>query len=529
MSDEKDQAVAPIVRKKKVVEAPTIKTVQSQPNIAERKQEIKQSVQQVKKEAPSFVETRIEQGSLEDFEALLNSHENALPQSEKFSVGDKVEAFVDKIGEKWIYLFVGHREGIADKEEYTNKEGELTLNLGQSKNFFITAIRDQTLYLGERLNTKEAALDAVIVSFESGIPIEGRITGLNKGGFEVEIRGVRAFCPISQIQLSFCEDPDVHLGQSYIFRVIEFGEDGKKVVLSRAALLKEQAEERVNELMGTLSEGAILDGQVTRLADFGAFVDIGGVEGLVHVSELGWSRVQHPSEAVNPGDRVQVTVKSIDLEGEKGPRISLSMKNAEEDPWARLESELKEGDTLTGRITRVESYGAFVEILPGLEGLVHVSELSWDERVRNPNQLVQAGQHIVVKILNIDFHEQRVGLSIRAAQDDPWADINASFQLGMPVKGTVERVQDFGVFVSVAVGVTALVPRSEMNLQNNDTPFRVFKEGAEINARIISIDPAARRMALSMKEETDEESGPSTFSDSGTAGLGTFADLFKKK
>lgn len=541
MTEENEKAIAPIARKKRVkVDAEKPAESVSAPEKAPQMRnaptkvatvEIKPAPKPTPQKAdPIFVETSIEQASFEDFEALMNSHENAMPQAENFSVGDKVQATVDKIGEKSIYLIVGSREGIADREEYTDKLGELTLSLGETKGFFVTAIRDQQLYLGERLNTKEAAMDAVAVSFESGIPIEGRITGLNKGGFEVEIRGVRAFCPISQIQLSFCEEPNEHLGQSYIFRVIEFAEGGKKVVLSRAAILKEAAQERTAELMQTLTEGAVLTGVVTRLADFGAFIDIGGVEGLAHVSELGWSRVSHPSEVVSVGQSVQVTVKSIEEGGEKGPRISLSMKDAGDDPWEKMLQTHSEGDTLTGRVTRIEVYGAFVELIPGVEGLVHISELSWDERVRNSGDIVQLGQHIAVKILNIDPVEHRIGLSVKAAQNDPWADILANFQLGMEVQGTVERIQDFGVFVSVGPGVTALLPRSEMNIDQNDSPFRVFKEGAELTAKVISIDPNSRRMALSMKKnEAVEETGPSTYVDAGTSGMGTMADLFKNR
>ncbi len=542
MTEENDKAVAPIARKKRVAApaegvktVPTvepaatpaaIRNVAAKVATAELRPAPKPTPQ---KPDPVFVETKIEQGSFEDFEALMNSHENALPQAESFSVGDKVQATVDKIGKNSIYLVVGTREGIADREEYTDKAGELTLSVGDTRGFFVTAIRDQQLYLGERLNTKEAAMDAVAVSFESGIPIEGRITGLNKGGFEVEIRGVRAFCPISQIQLSFCEEPNEHLGQSYIFKVIEFAEGGKKIVLSRAALLKEAAKERTSELMETLSEGAALTGVVTRLADFGAFIDIGGVEGLAHVSELGWTRVSHPSEAVSVGQSVQVTVKSIEEGGDKGPRISLSMKDAGDNPWEKMLQTCNEGDTLTGRVTRIEAYGAFVEIIPGVEGLVHISELSWDDRIRNSGDVVQLGQHIAVKILSIDSVEHRIGLSVKAAQNDPWADILANYQVGMEVQGKVERIQDFGVFVAVSSGVTALLPRSEMNIEQNDSPFRVFKEGADVNAKIISIDPNSRRMALSMKNEEIEETGPSTYVDAGTGGMGTMADLFKKK
>lgn len=475
----------------------------------------------------------VEQGSLEDFEALLaEAGGAAAPRQQRVDVGEKREGRVTKIGDKWIYVDLGQGlEGLARRDDFVDKEGRLKLEQGESYAFYVLGTNEGSILLGDQLSTREAAMDAVETALQTGVPLTGRVAGKNKGGFEIDLGGVRAFCPISQIELAYTENPDAHLGASYKFLVTEVREGGRSVVVSRAALQRQEAERAREKTMETLAVGDVVDGTVTRLANFGAFVDLGGIEGLVHISELGFVRVDHPSELVREGERLKVTVLSIDRDDPKGPRISLSAKDAMEDPWVAAQRDLHPGKRVNGTVTRLEPFGAFVEVSPNVEGLVHVSELSWDH-VKRPSDVVSVGQTISVEVLDVDLARRRISLSAKAAAGDPWNDALDRYKPGIEVTGTVENVEEFGAFVSLGSGITALIPKSEMGLARESSPHARFSKGDEVTARILSIEPDRRRIALTMKsaEEVADQagSGPRTYTDT-SKGLGTLGDLLKDK
>ena len=479
-------------------------------------------------------ETKVEQGTLEDFEALLAGAEATEIPRVRFSIGDQVDATVVSVGEKYVYFELpGRAEALAHRAEYTNKDGAIEVEDGDALKVYIVDMRSG-IQVGKKLSTAGFAADAIEAAYSSGVPVEGRVTGTNKGGYEVEIQGVRAFCPLSQIELNFTEDPDVHLNKSYLFRVTKFGEDGRNVVVSRSALLQEERQAAAAETLATLQPGMTIPGVITRIADFGAFVDIGGIEGLVHISQLGFSRVEHPSEAVKEGEQVNVKILSLE-ETKDGLRIGLSMKETMENPWDSDVSNYVVGQKVTGTVVRVENFGAFVELSPGLEGLVHVSEMSWDKHIKHPSDVVNVGDAISVEIQSIDIVRQRISLSMKGAGKDPWSAIEDHFAIGLEVEGTIENVEDFGVFVALQHGVTALIPRSEMGLERDATPHRKFSKGNKVNARVLSIEKDRRRMALTMKSademeaDQDRANAPKSYSDNEGSGFGTLGDLLKNK
>lgn len=476
---------------------------------------------------------RVQDGSLSDFEAMLAESAGA-PAPTRVEIGDKIEGLVTSVGQKWIYVDLGEgREGVARTSDFVGDDGEPTLAAGARRDFFVLGLKEGTITLGDQLSTRESAMDAIETAAESGVPLNGRVADKNKGGFEIDLGGVMAFCPISQIELGFTDDPDVHLGRSYQFRVMEVREGGRSIVVSRAELLREQQARAAEKTLEQIQPGMVVDGEITRLADFGAFVDIGGVEGLVHISELGFSHIDHPSEVVKQGQTIKVKVLNMDRD-DRGLRIGLSMKETMEDPWEAAMTQVYAGAKLSGTINRLEPFGAFVEVAPHVEGLVHVSEMSWEKHVKRPGDIVSVGQVVAVEVLDVDLPRRRISLSMKAAAGDPWSNVTERYAVGQEVTGTVENIEDFGVFVGLGNGITALLPRSEMGLSGSATPHAMFSRDDSVTARVLSIEAARRRMSLSLKSAEDVAddagAGPRSYSDAGgSTGLGTLGDLLKDK
>jgi small subunit ribosomal protein S1 len=444
----------------------------------------------------------------DDFEALLNQQgEASVPQRREYSSGDRIEGEVLEIGERNIFVQLDPQtEGIAHRRDIETEDGELTVDVGEQAEFYVTEVTEDEVYLGLQLQGDQGSMDAIQDAHDSGVPVEGKVTGTNKGGFEVEIHGVEAFCPISEIELGYTEDKEPHVGARYRFKVQEV-RDG--VVVSRAELLREERREKAEKTLENLEEGDTVEGVVTRIEGFGAFVDIGGVEGLIHRSELSHRHIDHPGDIFNEGDEVEVEVLEIGEEerddGTKKPRISLSRKAKETDPWETINDEFAVGETVDGEVTRNAPFGAFVQIADGVEGLVHVSEMSWTEHVRTPDEIVEPGDKVTVEVQDIDIPRRRISLSIKGAQGHPWDEAGDRYAEGMEVTGTIENIEDFGAFVKLSDGITALIPRSEMDLPQGVAPHRKYDPGEEVTARVLNIDVDERKMALTDKSADEPE------------------------
>jgi small subunit ribosomal protein S1 len=324
------------------------------------------------------------------------------------------------------------------------------------------------------------------------------------------------------------------VGNSYKFRVIEI-RDERDVVVSRASLLEEEAKAARERTLAELQVGSVVQGVVTRLADFGAFVDLGGIEGLIHISEIGHRHLDHPSEELSEGQTVEVEVVKMEEDRDR-LKIGLSRKNLIKDPWEAALEEIMPGDEFNGTVVRLESFGAFVEVRPGVEGLVHVSEMSWTKRVTHPGDVVSVGDTVLVKVQNVDIQRRRISLTMKAAEGDPWKDVENNVSVGDEVTGTVEKVEDFGAFIRLEkLGVTALLPKSEMELSRSETVFSKAIKGTEMTARVISVEPERRRMALSLKSAAElddaiaEKTAPKTYEEASGGGFGTLGDLLKDK
>ena len=491
------------------------------------------------------------EATMDDFAAMLDGDGGEVPERRRFEIGDSVSGKVVEIGSRYIFVDIGRPdEAMLARGRYEDEEGNLEIAVGDEDVFYVVGF-DGGVEIAPELGGGDNAMQAIESAYQSGAPVSGTVVATNKGGFEVEIGGVRAFCPMSQIELGYTEDPEIHVEKEYQFGVSEIDDDGRSVVLSRRQLLEEEQAERREQTMKNLEVGDTVEGLVTRVADFGAFVDIGGIEGLVHVSELSHVYFDNPSEAVQVGDNVTAEVLEIedkDADSDDGSplRISLSMKEAEDDPWLEVNEQFAMGEETMGTVVRLAPFGAFVELLPGVEGLVHVSEMSRTEHVSTPDEVVDVGDEVQVEIQDIDIMNKRVSLSMAAAEDDPWNEVNENYARGLEVTGVVANTEDFGVFVDLDDGITALLPVSEMNLPSEVTPHRKFSRGEEITARVLNVEPERQRMALTLKsaadigpdsgksDSGDQSSGPSSYTDDGGGSkkkqtLGTLGDLINAK
>jgi small subunit ribosomal protein S1 len=335
----------------------------------------------------------------------------------------------------------------------------------------------------------------------------------------------RAFCPVSQIDIAPGSDPSVHVGTTYQFLITRFEDKGRNIVVSRRVLLSQELEIARKQFMETLKPGDVLDGEVTRIMPFGAFVALSpGVEGMVHVSEIGWSRTAAPEDTLQPGSRLRVKVLGIDTPpGAKQTRIGLSIKQLEEDPWLSVEDKVHAGDVVRGQVTRCMPFGAFVEIGPGLEGLVHISEMSYTRRVVKPEDVVTPGETVTVVVKVVEPEKRRISLSLRDAEGDPWSEVLERFPVGKRVEGVIEKKEKFGYFVRLAPGITGLLPMGSIRRSSAAGALEKAREGDTLTVAVEEISVPKRRISLALAS-TDDESEWQSFTPGPRGSLGALAE-----
>ncbi len=353
----------------------------------------------------------------------------------------------------------------------------------------------EEIRVSRRLALERKLKEELLRASEEGLPVEGKVVGRRKGGFDVTVAGVRGFCPASQIDDRRTDDLDQYLGQVYTFRVLEYEPEGRKLVVSRAALLREEKKRLREETLARLEVGGVAEGKVRSLTDFGAFVDLGGVDGLVHVTEISHRHVRKPSDALEIGQEVRVKVLEIDTERN---RISLSIKQLEPDPWEGAGERYTPGSEFEGTIVRKADFGFFVELEPGIDGLLHLSQLPPGMDPAAPELAV--GETVKGWVRDFDGEHQRIGLTMRPVPArDPWERIEMHYQAGQVIEGTVENGTGFGVFVELEPGLSGLIPISELGMGRDVDPRTVLEPGSKVQAKILSVDPERRRISLSIR------------------------------
>ena len=434
-------------------------------------------------------------------ESFAELFEQSSQSIAKLKPGSIVSGIVVDIRSDVVVINAGLKsEGIVPIEQFRDEDGTLEINIGDEVKVALDAIENG---FGETLLSREKAKRALVwdvleSAFEKSEAITGRISGKVKGGFTVDIKDVRAFLPGSLVDVRPVRDPGYLEGKDLEFKIIKLDRKRNNVVVSRRAVVESEHSEEREQLLERLQEGAIIKGVVKNLTDYGAFVDLGGIDGLLHITDMAWKRVRHPSEVVNVGDELDVRVLKFDRERN---RVSLGLKQLGDDPWVNIARRYPSGTRLFGKISNVTDYGCFVELEPGVEGLVHVSEMDWTNKNVNPAKMVQVGDEVEVMVLDVDEERRRISLGIKQTQANPWEAFAATFKKGDKVKGNIKSITDFGIFVGLDGGIDGLVHLSDISWQTpGEELVRNFKKGDEVEAVVLAVDPERERISLGVKQ-----------------------------
>ena len=464
----------------------------------------------------------------EDFATLFEASQ--FQSGTTIKQDSKIQGTVVSIGEEWVFVDIGGKsEGAISREELLDDEGNLSVATGDSITAYVVSLRPGETLLSVKM-TGAASEEAIRGAYESGVPVEGIVESERKGGYSVTVLGKQAFCPFSQIDLQSTRQPEDYIGQRFTFRIIEHKERGRNIVLSRREILEEERAQQVAQLKGKLQPGDVITGTVQNLAPFGAFVDIGGIEGLIPMSELAWYRVNEASDVLSPGE--QVTVQVLDLDW-ANKRISLSRKQTLDDPWNEVAANFPEDSTAPGKVTKLMNFGAFVQLEPGVEGLIHISNMGAGRRINHPKEVVSEGDEVEVKILSVDREARRIGLELRFAGTGEDGETPVILSEGDVVTGTVDSVKDYGIFFSLPGGKSGLLHVSEIGEQRKGDLRGRFPVGSSAEVQILSVDPDSKKIGLSTKRLSKqiEDSHYKQFSSGkkGGAAFGTLGDLLKDK
>jgi small subunit ribosomal protein S1 len=433
-------------------------------------------------------------------ESFAELFEESLSQTEMRPGAMIMGTVVDIDNEFVIVSAQAKSEGVIPKWQFLNADGDLEVDIGDEVEVALDLFEDglgSTLLSRDKAK-KNKAWGELESAFDTQETIVGRINGKVRGGFTVSVGALRAFLPGSLVDVRPIRDTSFLEGRDLEFKVIKIDQKRNNVVLSRRAVVEKEYSEEREELMKTLEDGAIVKGVVKNLTDYGAFIDLGGVDGLLHITDMAWRRVRHPSECVNIGDEVEVKVLKFDKEK---TRVSLGMKQMGEDPWKDIARRYPAGTRVFGKVNNLTDYGCFVEIEEGVEGLVHVSEMDWTNKNVNPSKVVQLGDEVEVMVLEIDEERRRISLGMKQCRTNPWDEFAATHNKGDKISGKIKSITDFGVFIGLDGGIDGLVHTSDISWNENDEEaIRKFKKGDEVETVILAVDPERERISLGIKQ-----------------------------
>ena len=444
--------------------------------------------------------------------------------------GAIITGTVVSIDGDWVVVDTGLKsEGLVPLEQFYNEQGELTINVGDEVHVALDAVEDgfgETKVSREKAKRAESWL-VLEAAFNADEVVKGVINGKVKGGFTVDVSGIRAFLPGSLVDVRPVRDTAHLEGKELEFKVIKLDQKRNNVVVSRRSVLEAENSAEREALLESLQEGQQVRGIVKNLTDYGAFVDLGGVDGLLHITDMAWKRIKHPSEIVNVGDEIDVKVLKFDRERN---RVSLGLKQLGEDPWVAIKARYPEGTRVQARVTNLTDYGCFAELEEGVEGLVHVSEMDWTNKNIHPSKVVQVGDEVEVMVLDIDEERRRISLGIKQCRPNPWEEFSGQFNKGDRISGTIKSITDFGIFIGLDGGIDGLVHLSDISWNEpGEEAVRRFKKGDELDTVILSVDPERERISLGIKQlEDDPFSSYAALNEKGTIVRGTVKEVDAK-
>ena len=462
-------------------------------------------------------------------ESFAELFENSL-KNIKMQPGTIISGQVVDVDSSWVTVHAGLKsEGIIPKSQFLDELGELTIAIGDKVQVALDAVEDgfgETRLSREKAKRIEAWLE-LEKAFESGKIVKGEISGKVKGGFTVEVNTIRAFLPGSLVDVRPVRDTAHLEGQELEFKVIKLDQKRNNVVISRRSVLEAENSAERKQLLESLQEGLEVNGIVKNLTDYGAFVDLGGVDGLLHITDMAWKRIKHPSEIVNVGDEIKIKVLKFDRDRN---RVSLSLKQLGEDPWVAITNRFPENTRVFGRVTNLTDYGCFVELEEGVEGLVHVSEMDWTNKNIHPSKVVNLGDVVEVQILDIDEDRRRISLGIKQCKQNPWEKFSSSFHKGNELTGKIKSITDFGIFIGLDGGIDGLVHLSDISWnETGEEAVRKYRKGDEVKAVILAIDAGRERISLGIKQLFEDPFNAfATLNEKGTIVKGIIKEVIAK-
>jgi small subunit ribosomal protein S1 len=417
--------------------------------------------------------------------------------------GEVVRGRIVSITKDFVMVDIGYKsEGQIPIHEFTTPEGEITAKVGDEVEALMESREDEegALLLSKNKASKIKVWEEVSFAYHHDSEVMGTVVAKVKGGLSVDLGGIIAFLPGSQVDLAPVRHTDHLIGERFAFRVLKFNRKRRNVVLSRRALLEKAKSEAKASLLATLEEGKVLDGVVKNITDYGIFVDLGGLDGLLHITDLSYGRVRHPADLFKVGDTITVKVLSFDQEKE---RISLGLKQLTPDPWSLVEEKYPIGARVTGKVVSLTDYGSFVELEPGVEGLIHISEMSWTRKVRHPSQVLAVGDVVASTVLELEPNRKRISLSLKQVEPNPWEVIGEKYPVGSVIEGKIKNITDFGIFIGIDEGIDGLVHISDISWTKRfKHPSELFKKGQVVQAKVLYIDKENERFSLSIKDLT---------------------------
>ena len=439
-------------------------------------------------------------GGLEQQESTLTMQEIYDQTFKDILEGEIVKGKVLNIGTDSIMIDIGYKsEGTIPVREFLNAQGQLPIQVGDVVEVYLESKEDSEgiIVLSREKAEKIKVWDEISKVYEKGGMVHGTIVGKTKGGLIVDI-GVRAFLPGSQVDLRPVRDLDRVIGKTFPMKIIKLNQRRGNIVLSRRELLEDERKGLKEKTLATLEEGKVLKGKIKNLTEYGAFIDLGGLDGLLHITDMSWGRIGHPSELFTVGDEVEVVVLKFDRQTE---RVSLGYKQRLSDPWKTVTEKFEPGDKVKGKVVSITDYGAFVELEPGAEGLVHISEMSWTQRVKHPSKVVTVGDVVEVVVLDIDQSARRISLGMKQVEPNPWEALEQRYPAGTRVEGTIRNLVDFGAFVELEDGIDGLIHISDMSWTKRvKHPSEILKKGDHVETIVLHVDRSARRISLGLKQ-----------------------------